>query len=39
MKRMNDTNLRKQQILEIAEKVFLENGYRRTSIEKVAEAW
>lgn len=38
MKRMNDTNLRKQQILEIAEKVFLENGYRRTSIEKVAEA-
>ena len=38
MKRMNDTNLRKQQILEVAEKVFLENGYRRTSIEKVAEA-
>lgn len=38
MKRMNDTNRRKQQILQTAEQIFSENGYQQTSIEKIADA-
>ena len=36
MKRMNDTNQRKQQILQTAEKMFCQYGYQKTSVEKIA---
>ena len=38
MKRMNDTNQRKQQILENAEKLFCQYGYHKTSVDKIAES-
>lgn len=38
MKRMNDTNQRKQQILENAEKLFCQYGYQKTSVDKIAES-
>lgn len=38
MKRMNDTNQRKQQILQTAETLFCQYGYQKTSVDKIAES-
>ena len=35
-KRINDTQLRRQQILKSAKKVFLEKGFQRTTIDDIA---
>lgn len=38
MKRMNDTDKRKQQILKAAEQLFLQHGYQGVSVEEIARA-